>query len=145
MATLYKLSLNSFILKTLKEVQLKCEMCDLYSYANMLINTDMLAFRFWLKCISSLFKLTIIIKIRQKVHQLTVFDIAILSWFQAAHSSECIGFWTCTPNPIGRLKMSPKPTIPFILMASPLILLPLKLNPRFAADNPINVTSALKS
>ena len=26
------LSLNSFILETLKEVQLKCEMCDLYSY-----------------------------------------------------------------------------------------------------------------
>ena len=46
MATLCKLSLNSFTLKTLKEVQLKCEMCDLYSYGNMLINTDMLAFRF---------------------------------------------------------------------------------------------------
>ena len=40
------LSLNSFILKTLKEVQLKCEMCDLYSYTEILINTDMLAFRF---------------------------------------------------------------------------------------------------
>ena len=26
------LSLNSFVLKTLKEVQLKCKMCDLYSY-----------------------------------------------------------------------------------------------------------------
>ena len=38
--------LNSFILKTLKEVQLKCEMCDLYSYTEILINTDMLAFRF---------------------------------------------------------------------------------------------------
>ena len=40
------LSLNSFILKTLKEVQLKCEMCDLYSYTEILINTDMLVFRF---------------------------------------------------------------------------------------------------
>ena len=40
------LSLNSFILKTLKEVQLKCEMCDLGSYTHMLINTDMLAFHF---------------------------------------------------------------------------------------------------
>ena len=37
-------SLNSFILKTLKEVQLKCEMCDLYPYTQMMINTDMLAF-----------------------------------------------------------------------------------------------------
>ena len=35
------LSLNSFVLKTLKEVQLKCEMCDLYSYTEILINTDM--------------------------------------------------------------------------------------------------------
>ena len=40
------LGLNSFILKTLKEVQLKCEMCDLGSYTHMLINTDMLAFHF---------------------------------------------------------------------------------------------------
>ena len=40
------LSLNSFILKALKEAQLKCEMCDLGSYAQMLINMDMLAFRF---------------------------------------------------------------------------------------------------
>ena len=40
------LSLNSFILKTLKEVQLKCEMCDLGSYTQMLINTDMLVFHF---------------------------------------------------------------------------------------------------
>ena len=39
-------NLNSFILKTLKEVQLKCEVCDLYSHTDMLINTDMLAFRF---------------------------------------------------------------------------------------------------
>ena len=36
------LSLNSFILKTLKEVQLKCEMCDLYSYTEILISTEML-------------------------------------------------------------------------------------------------------
>ena len=35
------LSLNSFVLKTLKEVQLKCEMCDLYTYTKILINTDM--------------------------------------------------------------------------------------------------------
>ena len=35
------LSLNSFVLKTLKEVQLKCEMCDLYSYTEILINTNM--------------------------------------------------------------------------------------------------------
>ena len=62
------LSLNSFILKTLKEVQLKCEVCYLGSYTHMLINTDMLAFRFWLKCISSLFKWTIVIKIWQNVH-----------------------------------------------------------------------------
>ena len=34
--------LNSFILKTLKEVQLKCEMSDLYSYTEILINTDIL-------------------------------------------------------------------------------------------------------
>ena len=34
------LSLNSFILKTSTEVQLKCEMCDLYSYTEVLINTD---------------------------------------------------------------------------------------------------------
>ena len=34
------------ILKTLKEVQLKREMSDLYSYTEILINTDMLAFRF---------------------------------------------------------------------------------------------------
>ena len=40
------LGLNSFILKTLKVVQLICEMCDLGSYTHMLINTDMLAFRF---------------------------------------------------------------------------------------------------
>ena len=40
------LSLNSFILKTLKEVQLKCEMCDLGSYTQVLRNTDLLAFRF---------------------------------------------------------------------------------------------------
>ena len=39
-------SLNSFILKILKEVQLKCEMCNLHSYTEILINTDMLAFRF---------------------------------------------------------------------------------------------------
>ena len=39
-------SLNSFVLKTLKEVQLKCEVCDLYSYTEMLINTNMLVFRF---------------------------------------------------------------------------------------------------
>ena len=39
-----------------------------YSYIEMLINTDMLAFRFWLKCISSLFKWTIIKKIKQNVH-----------------------------------------------------------------------------
>ena len=39
-------SLNSFILKTLKEFQLKCEVYDLYPYTEMLINTDMLAFRF---------------------------------------------------------------------------------------------------
>ena len=38
--------LNSFILKTLKEVQLKCEMFDLYFCTEILINTDMLAFRF---------------------------------------------------------------------------------------------------
>ena len=47
LVTLYKLSLNSFILKALKEFQLKCEACDLYTYTEMLINTDMLAFRFW--------------------------------------------------------------------------------------------------
>ena len=35
------LSLNSFILKALKEVQLKCKMCDLGSYTQMLINMDM--------------------------------------------------------------------------------------------------------
>ena len=39
-------SLNSFILKTLKEFQLKCEVCDFYSYTEMLINMDMLAFHF---------------------------------------------------------------------------------------------------
>ena len=39
-------SLNSFILKTLKGFQLKCEVCDLYSYTEMFINTDMMAFRF---------------------------------------------------------------------------------------------------
>ena len=38
LATLCKLSLNSFILKTLKEFQLKCEACDWYSYTKMLIN-----------------------------------------------------------------------------------------------------------
>ena len=47
-------SLNSFILKILKESQLKCEVCDLYSYTEMLINRDMLAFRFGLKYISSI-------------------------------------------------------------------------------------------
>ena len=46
LATLCKLSLNSFILETLKEFQLKCEACDLYTYTKMLINTDMLAFLF---------------------------------------------------------------------------------------------------
>ena len=65
LATLCKLNLNSFILETLKEFQLKC---DLYTYTEMLINTDMLAFLFWLKCISSLFKWTIIVKIKQNVH-----------------------------------------------------------------------------
>ena len=35
-----------FVLKTLTEVQLKCEMCDLYSYAEIFIDTDMLAFCF---------------------------------------------------------------------------------------------------
>ena len=40
------LSSNSFILKKLKEVQLNCEMCDLDSYTQILINTEMLAFRF---------------------------------------------------------------------------------------------------
>ena len=55
LATLCKLSLNSFISQTLKEFQLKCEACDLYSYTEMLKNTDMLAFCFWLNCISSLF------------------------------------------------------------------------------------------
>ena len=40
------LNLNSFILKTLKKVQLKCGMCDLGSYTQMLINMDMLVFRF---------------------------------------------------------------------------------------------------
>ena len=30
----------------LKEFQLKCEVCNLYSYTKMLINMDMLAFRF---------------------------------------------------------------------------------------------------
>ena len=43
------LGLNSFISKTLKEVQLKCEICDSGSYTHsiaMLINTDMLAFHF---------------------------------------------------------------------------------------------------
>ena len=68
LATLCKLSLNSFILETLKEFQQKCEACDLYTYTKMLINTDMLAFLFWLKCISSLFKWKIIIKIKQNVH-----------------------------------------------------------------------------
>ena len=62
------LSLNYFILKTLKEVQFKCEMLDLYSYTEILINMHMLAFRFLLKCISSLLKCTIIIKTRQNVH-----------------------------------------------------------------------------
>ena len=38
------LSLNCFKLKTLKEVQLKCEMCDLGT--QILINMDLLAFRF---------------------------------------------------------------------------------------------------
>ena len=38
--------LNSFILKTLKEVQLKCDMFDLYFCTEILINTDILAFRF---------------------------------------------------------------------------------------------------
>ena len=52
----------------LKEFQLKCEVYDLYFYTEMLINSDMLAFRFWLKCISSLFKWTIILKIKQNVH-----------------------------------------------------------------------------
>ena len=79
LATLCKLSLNSFILKTLEESQLKCEACDLHCYTEMLINTDMLAFRFRLKCISSLFKGTITIKIMQNVLYLTVFDIAMLS------------------------------------------------------------------
>ena len=36
---------------------------------------------FWLKCVSSLFKWTIIIRIRQNMHYLTAFDIAILNWF----------------------------------------------------------------
>ena len=40
------LSLNSFIFKTLKKVQFKCEMCDLGSYTQMLIDTDMLVFHF---------------------------------------------------------------------------------------------------
>ena len=40
------LSLNCFVFKTLKEVQLKYEMCDLGSYTQMLINTDMLTFHF---------------------------------------------------------------------------------------------------
>ena len=40
------LSLNSFILKTLKEVQLKCEMFDLGPYTQILINMDILAFHF---------------------------------------------------------------------------------------------------
>ena len=35
------LSLNSVISKTLKEVQLKGEMCDLFFYADILIHTDM--------------------------------------------------------------------------------------------------------
>ena len=53
-------------------------------------------------------------KIRQNVHLLTVFDIAILSWFQAANSSECIGFWDC-PHHLGglRLRTPPKPPVPF--------------------------------
>ena len=44
---------DSLALKTLKEFQLKCEVCDLFSYTKMLIDTDMLAFGFWLKYISS--------------------------------------------------------------------------------------------
>ena len=40
------LSLNSFISKRSKEVQLKCEMCDLYSHTEILINTVILVFRF---------------------------------------------------------------------------------------------------
>ena len=79
LAILLKLSLNPFILKTLKELQLKCQTFDLLSYNEMLINTDMLTFRFWLKCISSLFNWPIILKIKQIVHLLNVFGIAILS------------------------------------------------------------------
>ena len=48
--------LKLFCFKKIKEVQLKCEMCDLYTYAEILIDTDMLAFCFLLKCISSMFK-----------------------------------------------------------------------------------------
>ena len=35
------LNLNSFLLKTLKEVQLKYEVYDLHFYTKILINTDM--------------------------------------------------------------------------------------------------------
>ena len=42
LATLCKLNLNFFISKTLKEFQLKCEACDLYSYTEMLKNTDLI-------------------------------------------------------------------------------------------------------
>ena len=54
-------------------------MYDLHSYTEMLINKDMLAFHFWVRYTRSLFKWTMIIKVKQNVHWLTVFDIANLS------------------------------------------------------------------
>ena len=61
----------SFVLQTLKEVKLKCEMCvcalnqdiDKYGHADIDKYGD-----FWLKYISSLFKWIINIRIRQNVH-----------------------------------------------------------------------------
>ena len=63
-----QIKLKLFCIKNIKEFQLKCGVCDLYSYPEMLINTDMLAFRFWLKYISSLFKWISKIHIHKKAH-----------------------------------------------------------------------------
>ena len=109
--TMRILSLNSFILKTLKEVQLKCELWDLFSYTEILINTDMLAFCLWLKRISSLFKWTIIINFRQNVHYLNAFDIAILNCFRLRIALDALASGALNA-------FTPKPPVPFILAGS---------------------------
>ena len=125
------LSFNSFMLKTLKKVQLKCEMCDLYSFV-LFVYQDIDKYRhagisFLTKMYQFTVECTTILKIRQNVHQLTTFHIAILNWFQAANSSECIGFLGAERPPLSaNLQFHLYSQVRFIAHS-------LKFNPRSAA------------